>query len=290
MNKSDNNFVPMLFAFLTVLFWASSYSLTKIALKVYSPEALGFLRYLFASLSLLAFALFKKIRLPQLADIPLFLVSGFTGFAFYVYAFNKGSFSVTPTTSSVLISTAPIITAIIASVVYKEKIKKIAWLAIFLEFCGIILITFNEGVYSMNKGVFWILAAALSISTYNAWQRLLLKHYPPREATTYSIFAGTLFLIPFAPAGFTQFMQAPPIQMFNAFCLGILPGTLAYSFWAIAISRAKKVTTVTNFMFLTPLLSTIIGLVLIKEIPSIITVIGGIIIIASSFLFQKFNS
>lgn len=284
-----NNSLSLLYAFCTVLLWASSYTFTKVALKFYTPEALGFLRYLFASTGLLVFAVIKKIKRPRLADLPLFLVSGFTGFTLYVYAFNKGSASISPATTSVLVSTAPIITAVIVSIFYKEKIKKLAWLAIIMEFFGIIMITFNEGIYSMNQGVFWVLVAALAIATYNAWQRRILKYYKPIEATTYSIFAGSLLLIIFAREGLTQLAAAPPLQVLNAINLGILPGAVAYLLWSIAIAKSTKVTNVTNFMFLIPFLSTIISMIVIKEVPSVITVVGGIIIVASSILFQKFN-
>lgn len=288
MNKNVTS--SMLLGFFTVLLWASSYTFTRIALVFYTPEALGFLRYLFASLFLLVFALFKRIKLPKLSDVPSFIVSGFTGFAFYVYAFNKGSVSVSASTSSVLVSTAPIITAIIVYLFFKEHIKRVAWLAIFLEFSGIVIITLNDAIFSMNRGIIWIMLAALSIATYNAWQRKLLKKYSPIEATTYSIFFATLILSIFAPSALKQLSQAPFWQGINAVCLGIFPGALAYLFWSMAISRSPKVTTVTNFMFLTPLLSSIIGLIVIREVPSVVTIFGGIIIIGSSILFQKLNA
>lgn len=278
------------FAFITVVLWASAFVFTKVALEHFTPEALGALRYLFASVLLLIFAIIKKISLPRLKDIPIFLISGLLGFALYVYAFNKGALTVSTATSSILVSTAPIITAIFAGVFYKEKIKTICWLAIAFEFLGIVIIALNDGVFSTNMGITWILLAAFSLGMYNVLQRKLLKNYTPFEVTVYSIFSGTILLSIFLKDGFTQLISAPTIQIINVACLGFFPGALGYLLWAIAISKANKVTTVTNFMFTTPLLSTIFGLIVIGEVPSSITVLGGIIIVGSSALFQRWNT
>jgi len=286
-NKTST--IVLIYAFLTVLLWASAFAFTKVALVSFTPEALGSVRYLFASSLLLVFAIIKRISLPKIKDVPMFFLSGFAGFALYVYAFNMGSASVSAATSSILVSTAPILTAILAAIFYKEKIKKICWFAIAMEFFGIIIIALNDGVFSMSRGIEWILISAFCLGIYNIIQRKLLKKYTPFESTTYSIFAGTILLTFFLKDGLIQLHQAPVLQIVNVVCLGFFPGAIAYLLWATAISRSKKITTVTNFMFITPLFSTILGLVVIREVPSVITIIGGCIIVGGSILFQKLN-
>ncbi|MCB2359696.1 DMT family transporter [Clostridium estertheticum] len=279
----------LIYAFITVFLWASAFVFTKVALVSFTPEALGCVRYLFASILLLVFAVIKKISLPKIRDVPMFFLSGLVGFALYVYAFNEGSVSVSAATASILISTAPIITAILAVIFYKEKINKVCWFALVIEFLGIIIIALNGGVFSISKGIKWILIAALCLAVYNIIQRRILKKYTPLEATTYSIFAGTILLTVFLKDGLIQLYNAPILQIVNVIYLGVFPGAIAYLFWVMAISKAKKVTTVTNFMFITPLLSTIMGLIVIREVPSLITIVGGCIIVGGSILFQKLS-
>ena len=101
--------------------------------------------------------------------------------------------------------------------------------------------------------------------------------------------AGTILLTVFLKDGLMQLYNAPILQVVNVIYLGFFPGAIAYLFWVMAISKAKKVTTVTNFMFITPLLSTVMGLVVIREVPSLITIIGGCIIVGGSILFQKLS-
>jgi drug/metabolite transporter (DMT)-like permease len=51
------------------------------------------------------------------------------------------------------------------------------------------------------------------------------------------------------------------------------------------MSLAKKTSDVSNFQFLTPLLSTVMGFAMLGEIPTAMTMVGGLIIIASIVVF-----
>ena len=52
------------------------------------------------------------------------------------------------------------------------------------------------------------------------------------------------------------------------------------------MSYAERTSEVTNFMFVTPLLSTIMGFIILSEIPNAGTFIGGAIIIISIVVFN----
>ena len=97
---------------------------------------------------------------------------------------------------------------------------------------------------------------------------------------------GTILLLIFLPKGVSELVTAPPIQIFAIFSLGIFSSAIAYILWGKALAIAEKTSDVTNFMFLTPLLSTILGFLLLKEIPSIGTFIGGSMILIGLILFQ----
>ncbi len=143
----------LILAFLTIVLWSSAFVFTKIALKWLTPETLGAVRYLFASLFLLVIALVKRMRLPRLRDLPMIFASGFAGFAFYAYAFNMGSLRVTAATASILISTGPIFTAALAALFYKERISPPCWLAIAIQFTGIVIIALGGGELSRHSGL-----------------------------------------------------------------------------------------------------------------------------------------
>ena len=126
--KFKDSFHP--YAMITILFWSLAYVLTRLTLQYFSAFSLGFLRYLTASLALIVFAVLMKIKLPQGKDIPLFFISGYVGFFFYMIAFNQGQATVTAATGSVVIATVPVITTLFARILYHEKLTTFQWIAI----------------------------------------------------------------------------------------------------------------------------------------------------------------
>ena len=68
--------------------------------------------------------------------------------------------------------------------------------------------------------------------------------------------------------------------------LGVFPSALAYLLWAKALSFAATTSDVTKFMFLTPLLSFVLGYVVISELPGVETWIGGALILSGLALFH----
>lgn len=139
MEKTKNQ--AQLYAFLTVLLWASAFVFTKIALTYYTSEAIGVLRYVIASLLFIVIGLFTQIGLPEKKDIPKFLLAGILDFTLYMITFNQTSKSLTATTGSVGIASAPILTALSARILFKERIRALGWLAIAVEFSGILILT-----------------------------------------------------------------------------------------------------------------------------------------------------
>lgn len=288
MPKTKNQ--AQLYAFVTVLLWASAFVFTKIALDYFTAEALGVLRYVIASLLFAAIGLFQKIGFPGKKDLPKFLLAGLSGFALYMITFNQASKSLTAATGSVVIASAPILTALFARVLFKEKIRALGWLAILIEFAGILVLTLWNGSLSVNAGIVWMFGAAVCISGYNLLQRVLLKEYSPLQATAYSVFAGTLFLLFYLPGAAPQFGNAPLRQLLVIGFLGVFPSALAYMLWAKALQLAEKTSDVTNFMFITPLLAALMGFLIMGEVPTLSTCAGGLLIFMGLLLYKKSNT
>ena len=128
--------------------------------------------------------------------------------------------------------------------------------------------------------------AAILLACYNLMQRRLIRTYSAMQTSSYSIFAGTLMLSIFAPTGYREIMAAPPIQFSYLAALGILSSAIAYVSWARALSMAKKTSQVSNYMFLTPFVVSILGIFIANEVPDRATITGGGIILAGVFIFN----
>lgn len=272
-------------AFCTTIVWAGGFAFTKLALEWYTPNEVGLLRYFSATLILIPIVLIKKTKPPALRDLPMFLFSGAMGFFLYMLAFNKGIETLTSATSSIIIATAPIITALLARLLFKEKIRPLGWVAVGVEFSGILILMLWKGVFTMNSGIIWMLLGALLISCYNLTQRKLVGTYTPLQSIAYSIFIGTAMLLIFAPRAYVQVTTAPFHQILTVVFLGAFPSVIGYMLWSKALSAAEKTSTVTNYMFLTPFLSTLLGYIVMMEKPDLGTMVGGAVILSGLFLF-----
>ena len=282
--KFKDSFHP--YAMVTILFWSLAYVLTRLTLQYFSAFSLGFLRYLVASCALIAMAAAAKMQLPRKKDLPWFLAAGAIGFFFYMIAFNQGQATVTAATGSVVIATVPVITALFARFVYRETLKTFQWIAILVEFAGVAVLTLMNSTFSVNTGLLWLLMAALALSIYNLLQRKLTREYTALQASTYSILFGTCLLAIFAPISLREIGDAPAIQYLYLAVLGIGSSAIAYVSWAKAFSKAKRTSQVSNYMFVTPFLTSILGFVMAGEVPDRATLTGGSLILLGVLLFN----
>ena len=275
------------YAFLTVLIWSSAYVFTKIALAHFTGPALGFLRCAIAATALVAVMLFKGAPRPRAADLPWLALSGATGFALYLLAFNHGSLTLNPTTSCILISTSPIMTALIARACFKESLTAAGWAAIISAFGGVVVLMLWDGSMTLSLGVFWMLSAALLVSVYNIIQRKLSARYDSLRITAYSFIAATAMLAWIAPEAVNELRSASAKQTGVLIFLGLFPSALAYPLWVKALALAPRTSTVTNYMYLTPLLALLLEYLIMAELPGAGTLVGGAIILGSLILFAR---
>ena len=280
-------FLSQLTAGAAVALWSSAYVFTKVALGYYSVSALALLRCAVASVCLGTVLVLQRKSFPGAAAVPLFFVSGAAGFALYILAFNKGSETLNPTTCCILISTAPIITALLARVWFRETLARLQWAAICMAFCGILVMTLWDGELAVSGGAFWALAAAVLMSVYNIVQRFLTRRFEPLLVTAYSFFAATLLLAPFLPEAVAEIRGAAAPQVWLVVFLGICPSAAAYLLWAKALSLAPSTGSVANYLFLTPFLALLLEYVVTGGLPGGATFVGGAVIMASLVVFLR---
>lgn len=289
MSKSEKREQNMknfhLYALITILCWSVGNTFTKIALAYFSPCPLAALRYVVAFVTFVVIALVIKMKLPQRKDLFWFIFAGATGFFGYTLAFNKGCETVTASTASVILAAVPVITALLANFIYKERLRLLQWAAIAVEFCGVAIMTLMNGLEAIKPGMLWVLIAALSLSTYNLIVRHLTKKYTSLQTSAFSIFAGAILLMVFLPQAVGEVRQVPPVTLIYVVFMGVFASALAYATWAKAFSKAPKTSQVSNYMFLTPFVTGVLEFFLTGAVPDLATILGGIVIFAGLFLF-----
>lgn len=264
----------------TLTLWASAFAGIRAGLHAYSPGQLAVLRFLVASTTLAVYAGIAHFRRPKLRDIPGFIFSGIIGISFYNLALNYGETRVSAGAASLLISSVPIWTTVLAGVALHERISRRAWAGVLLSFAGVALIASGEGQgIHLSPQALIILAAAITSAVYIVQQKQFLSRYSALEFTAYSIWSGTLFMLPFGGGLFHVLRTAPANATLAVIYLGIFPGALAYVGWAYVLSHGPA-GRISTLLYITPVLAIGIAWVWLHEVPRMLSLVGGALALA----------
>ncbi|MFD3198575.1 DMT family transporter [Bacillus sp. LR_5] len=270
--------------------WASAFPGIRAGLEGYTPEHLALFRLLIGSMALLLFAVLTQMRLPDLKDIPAIFLLGFLGFAFYHILLNIGEKTVSAGVASLLVTTAPIFSAMLSRLFYKEHFGFTKWLGSMISLLGVLLIAFGAGdfTYSMS-GILVILLAAFSESIYFVFQARYIKKYGFIPFVTFTIWGGTIPMLVFLPGLGEEMMNASISATLSIVYLGLLPTVIPY--FALAyVTSLVGASEATLSLYVTPALALIISWLWIGEIPTLLSLLGGVVTVGGvCFTYLKVN-
>ncbi len=267
-----------------LLLWASAFAAIRSALSAFPPGELALLRFLVASATLAIVNAARRAPLPRRGDLPVILVLGVLGITVYHLALNYGEVIVTAGAASLLISSAPVFTALLAVAALGERLRPRGWVGIIVSFAGVALITLGEGeAFRLEPRALVILLAAVSASAYSVLQKKFIVRYPPLAFTSYVIWAGTIPMLVYLP-GLLPAVRAAPWEALGAVLyLGVFPGAIAYVLWVYGLTRLSA-SRLSSFLYLNPVLAIGIAWLWLGEIPSWLSLVGGTIAVAGVVL------
>lgn len=270
---------------ITIILWASAFPGIRVSLTAYSPEHVSLLRLLVGSLVLILVAFIKGIRLPELKDVPIILLLGFLGFSVYQTALIYGEQTISAGVASLLVSTTPIFTALLALLFFREKFGFCGWVGSLMGFCGVAFISLGGTTesFSLKIGVILVLVASLSESIYFVFQNAYLKKYGFISFTMYTIWSGTFFMMIFSPGLWEAIIHAPINITLVVVYLGIFPSVIPYFTLAYITSRSGA-SEATSSLYLTPVFAFLIAWIWLDEVPTSFAIIGGLITMLGVFV------
>lgn len=290
MNEKTLSFADLLLL-CVVLIWGTNYTVGKIALREFDPTNFAALRTILAA-PVLFLALGLKERGVHITkkDIPPFILLGLFGNVLNRFAWSYGLHFTTASNASLLMSTAPILAALFASLFRIERVTLKSALGIGVAFLGVFFVI--KGDFSdlgLGKttlmGDFLMLGAALSWALFSIFAKPFLRDYSILKLTAWSAQFGAVFLVPFILGPLAQGAFAHP-TLKGWLCLlyvSILGNAVAHVFWVTGISKIGPTRT-TMYQTFVPVVAIFFAVMFLGESLLGIQVVGVILVIGGVYV------
>ena len=276
--------------FLVALIYAATFSIAKEVMPHYiKPMGLITIR-VWGAVSLLwvTHFLFVKESIFGKKDFLMLLKCAVFGVAANMLLFFKGLAITTPINAAILMVTTPLFVAFFSFFLLNEKVTKLKVIGLCFGVFGAILLLLGPSL-SFNSTTLWgdlmVMTNAIIYAYYLIVAKPLLHKYSPITVIKWTFFFGGLLVIPF---GFTELKevqwQAIPNSIWSAIIFLIIGATFityVLNAWAL---RNANVTLVGAYIYLQPVLATIIAVSMGKDSLTLPKVLFSLLIFTGVYL------
>ncbi len=262
----------------TIFIWGSTFIITKVVLREIGPLQLTFLRFAIAFLVLAPLAARQGFELKDVFN-PTFMLFGLTGTALYYSLQNLGMSFTSVSSTSLILSIVPVLTAIFAVIFLNERLTGPRIVGIGLVTIGMILVALSSSGNTAGPnpllGNLLIFGSALAWATYTIQGRKLVGNYSALVMTAASTGAGLIFLLPFtgwevASSGLPH-LSLP--GLLGIIYLGLAASALTMFLWNYAL-HTLSASVASTYINLIPIIG-VASAYLLSEKPPLIQIAGG---------------
>ncbi len=269
-----------------ILVWGSTFVVTKVLLRSFSPTEILAIRFALAAVILLP-AGRGTFRLYGLRTELRLAGAGLAGITAYYLAENGALAATDSVNVGLIVAVIPLLTAAASRLAATgEALRRSFWMGLAVAGAGVVLVVLNGRVLRLNPlGDLLAFGAALSFAVYSVLMRGVGDGIPPLAAVLRTFAWGLVGALPFLvaerrvavpPSVWTRF--AEPFVLPSFLFLSALASAVAYALWnrAIAILGAVRANT---YVYTVPLVNAALSAAFLGERVTLLAAIGGILII-----------
>lgn len=262
---------------LMVLTWGSSSVATKVGMGGYDPGQLTLFRFLITSAVMILFAAATRMRLPDRRDVLPLVGLGVVGISIVQFTFTYGMVSVDPGTATFLVSTVPVMAAVIARFVLGERLTVAGWTGIALTVVGTTVLVLGKGQgIDYTRGALILLFGAFAEAWYYILQKPFLQRYSGIEVSTWALIAATLPMLVYLPGLGGQIDAASAVETGAVAYVALGAGVVGYACMAIVNSRMPASVAAVLMAGLPPV-ALVVAWIWLGTVPPVLSVLGGLV-------------
>lgn len=289
--QKDSKALGHAMALVTAVIWGCTFVSSKVLLESFTPIEVMFFRFVLAYIALWIMKP-KLLRTGSIKRELGFAAAGLTGVTLYFVCENVALTYTQASNVGVIVSVAPMFTAVLSSIFFKsEKPGHKFYVGFLISIAGIALISFNgAAVLKLSPmGDALTVAAALSWAVYSLIMiRLNGYGYGTLLCTRRVFFYGLVFMTPLLfvmESGFDPGRFASVPVVLNFLFLGLVASALCYVFWNRAFEILGAVKT-NVYIYLVPVVSIVASAVIIREKITWISALGAVLTLMGLWFSQ----
>ena len=278
-------------AIISVLLWSTTATISKLLLGSLDSMQILLVSSLFSFIFLLIINCFngsiKEIKKYKPKDYLIIFALGVIGIFLYDLFFYLGINAMQASQAFIINYLWPIMTVLFACIILKEKftIRKI--IAIIISFIGVIIVSSNGNLLSIEKsslmGTIYCLLAALLYGLFSVLNKK--QNYNKYTSMMLFYFNSTIISLIYVIA--TKRFFVPELsQTLGLLWIGMFTSAIAYTSWALALAKGDTAR-ISNIAYLTPFISLVWTGIVLKEKISFYSVLGLVIIVLGIFIQMK---
>lgn len=285
----------LLSAYLAIIFamsvWACSFLFTQEALKSFNPITVVTIRMSLATLILgLVGIVTGQLQKIDKADIPLFLIAGFSQPFCYFICEAYGLTMVSATIASVILSTIPLFAPLFAWLLVKEKVLWNNVLGIVISLCGVLMLVIkNDEMKVSALGILLLFIAVITAIVYSVCLKKIPSHYSNISIVFYVHAVSLLFFIPtFLIFDFKHFGEREILfsSIMSIIILAVVASVISYICFCYVV-RIIGVTKANAFCNIMPAITALAVWIFFGESISLLKWIGIFVVIMGLFICQS---